>query len=88
MKRIISAILVLMLAMGLCACDKIGSVELPPLPTVTPEPTPTPEPTETPAAEPVGGRVIVSVSRTEQDAYDPQDGTQRILSFSYETPTV
>ena len=32
--------------------------------------------------------MIVSMARTKREEYDPQNGTMRILDFSYDTPTV
>lgn len=71
-----------------------------PKPTITPIPTavPTPEPTDEPTAatetvlqeEPVGleGQIIVRFKETRYEQFDPEDGKERILSFSYETPYV
>lgn len=92
MKRILALLLMAVLTFGLCGCEKISSIELPPLPTVTPEaaePEATPEaataaPTETGSAH----GLIVSISRTAKQAFDPQDGSKLILTFSYDTPTV
>jgi predicted small lipoprotein YifL len=94
MKRLISILLICVLAIGLCACGDLSNIELPPLPTVTPEVVETTaEPTVEPTAEPAveessAGQVIVSVKNTTEQAYDPQDGSRLILSFSYDTPTV
>ena len=55
----------------------------------TPEPTPevTPEPIP---EEPAGldGQVIVNFKHTEYEQFDPEEGTQRILFFSYDSPHV
>lgn len=94
MKKIFAMLLAGAMIMGLAGCEQLNNVELPPLPTVTPEtveasesPSPTPEPTEEPAQE-AAGAVTVNVKRTVQQAYDPQNGTQLILTFSYDTPVV
>lgn len=71
-----------------------------PKPTITPIPTaaPTPEPTAEPTAmtetvlqeEPLGleGQVVVRFKETQYEQFDPEEGRQRILRFSYETPHV
>ncbi len=94
MKKIFALLLAGAMIMGLAGCEQLSNVELPPLPTVTPEtveasasPSPTAEPTEEPVQE-ASGTVTVNVKRTTQQAYDPQNGTQLILSFSYDTPVV
>ena len=60
--------------------------------TPTPEPEPTPEPTPEPVLreEPLGldGQVIVNFKHTEYEQFDPEEGTQRILLFSYDSPYV
>ena len=89
----INKLCILLLAVSmlcLCACDKLSAIELPPLPTPTAQPqsgTPAPEPTAVETAED-GARVIAAIRRNSKTAYDPQNGTQLILSFSYDTPTV
>ena len=100
MKRVFSGLLALVMCLGLCACGGIGKVDLPPVPTAetvvvpteAPQETETPAPvqTEAPAPEPAesAGRVLVSVEKTEEQAFDPQYGETLILSFSYETPVV
>ncbi len=94
MKKNISILLAVALIFTLCACEGVGNVELPPLPTPTEEatqPSAAPE-TETPAPteEPAEARpqTIVAIKRTELEAFDPQYGTTLILSFDYDTPTV
>ena len=77
----------------LCACDKLAAIELPPLPTPTASQpqesvTPAPEPTAAAPVQRSEGRVIAAIKRNSKTAYDPQNGTQLILSFSYDTPTV
>ena len=99
MKKLISILLILTLCLGLCACQAAGKVELPPIPTSEPsaEPVPQPEddvpatpeaqPKDTPAPE-AEGNLIVTVEKTELEAYDPQNGETLILRFSYDTPRV
>lgn len=94
MKKIFSLLLAGVMIIGLAGCEQLSNVELPPLPTVTPETTeqsPSPSPTVEPTEEPVqetAGTVTVNVKRTVQQAYDPQNGTELILTFSYDTPVV
>ena len=92
MKRILALLMMAVFTFGLCGCEKISSIELPPLPTVTPEAA---EPSASPSAEPAAQTetesahgLIVSIKRTTRQAYDPQDGSKLILTFSYDTPTV
>ncbi len=86
---------------GLATLEKLDDVELPPLPEVTEEVTPAPEEqapeaSEAPAAEQpadyeeldLANRVCVNIGRTAYTEYDPQNGSQLILNFSYETPRV
>ena len=94
MKKIFVLLLAAAMILGLSGCEELSNVELPPLPTVTPEaqeaspsPSPTVEPTEEPAPESTG-EVMVTVKNNTQQAYDPQNGTQLILTFSYDTPVV
>ena len=59
-----------------------------PLPTAAPEPVPT---VSVPSVqEPLGreGQVFVNCRSTSEDFYDPENGTVRILVFSYDTPFV
>ena len=100
MKRVFAGLLALVMCLSLCACG--GKVDLPPVPTAetvvvpaetaSPAETETPAPVETEAPAPehaeANGRVLVSVEKTEQQAFDPQFGETLILSFSYETPMV
>lgn len=100
MKRVFAALLALVMCLSLCACGGLGKVELPPVPTAetvvvpteAPRETETPAPVETEAPTPkpaeAVGRVLVSVGKTEEQAYDPQFGETLILTFSYETPVV
>lgn len=94
MKKLAGIVLSLILIFALCACEVVDGVKLPPLPTPTesaPEasavPSETPQESEAPAAE-AERHVIVSMARTKMEEYDPQNGTMRILDFSYDTPTV
>lgn len=93
MKRFISAILICIMAVGLCACGDLSSIEIPPLPTVTPEAAeetaePTVEPTEEPAVEVSAATAIVNIKHSAEQAYDPQDGSRLILTYTYDTPSV
>lgn len=103
MKKWIALLLCACMAFSLCACSafKIAEdLDLPPLPEVNPEaasePVPTlpatdvsfPEGEGEQAAAPIDNRIIVSCSTTKYEQYDPADGTQLILTFSYETPVV
>ncbi len=98
MKKTIAVFLILALCLGLCACSSGKKVDLPAVPTAEPEPAeapatpePTPEPAPVPAAEEPSAparHVIVKIERTVLSANDPQTGERRILSFSYDTPTV
>ena len=93
MKKWFALFLMAVLTLNLCACEKLSSIELPPLPTVTPEaaePEATPEPAEPEVRTETGSAhgVIVSISRTTRQAYDPQNGSKLILTFSYDTPVV
>ncbi len=100
MKRMFAALMALMLCLTFCACGALQKVDLPPVPTAetvivpvetpeesTPAPTEAPTETEAPAAE-ESARVLVSVEKTEELAYDPQFGETLILDFSYETPRI
>ena len=103
MKKWIALLLCACMAFSLCACSafKIAEdLDLPPLPEVNPEAASEPVPT-LPAtdvsfpegegeqdAAPIDNRIIVSCSTTKYEQYDPADGTQLILTFSYETPVV
>ena len=92
MKKILTMLLAMLMTAALCGCSGLADIELPPLPTVTTElAEATASPTEAPSPEPAdaaGQNVMVSIKRNMQQAYDPQNGTQLILSFSYDTPTV
>lgn len=100
MKKLISIVLVLMMLVSLCACEqmeKLQGVELPEPPkaevTAEPDATAQEEP-EQPAeelsvlSEEPSARVIVNVRKTSEEHFDPAEGKQLILDFSYETPFV
>ena len=96
MKKIIALFIAAILCISLCACstlEKLKNVELPPLPTAAAE-TVSPE---TPADETTGGalsenkfanHVVVGITKNTQEFFDQQNGTQKILTFSYDTPAV
>ena len=86
-----------------CAGD-LSKVELPPLPEVTQEPSAAPQETEVTAQpeevseevsepesqspEELSGQIIVNFKHSETEAFDPEEGTQRILTFAYDTPVI
>lgn len=91
------------LSFSACArIENLKDVALPPLPEIseeaesTPVPTATPVPTLLPVPQSVqettnpklANHVIVGVSSTRQEFFDPQNGTELILSFGYDTPIV
>lgn len=92
MKKLISLIL-LVSVLSLSACgvsEVVNNVSLPPVPTSEPaeaEATAAPAPSE-PVTETSHQHIIINFDKTELQAYDPQQGTELILSFSYETPYV
>lgn len=103
MKKILALVLCLTMAFSLAACaelDALKNVELPPPPSAkeketdqVPEtPAPSPEARtvseEENKTEPVGKLVIVRDEKTVIEDYDPAEGTQLILTFSYDTPKV
>lgn len=102
MKKIFALIMVFALAVSMSACtqlENLKSIELPPLPTVTPESTEepmvvlTPEPTVEPTVEPakandLSNPIIINIKKTSYQEFDPAEGTQLILTFDYETPTI
>lgn len=98
-KKILIISLALTLAFSLCACSELEKLksELPPLPdtsaTASPEPSAEPSPEATEAQEEstavqAGPRVMVNIKNTTIQEYDPADGSQLILTFAYETPSV
>lgn len=79
--------------------ENLSEVELPPLPELpkkaepTPEPVLTPEPTAEPTPTPVPekaapGRVLVSIDRSYEKHYAPDESEQLILIFDYDSPIV
>lgn len=99
MKRLFAIVLSICLVFALCGCgslDKISEIELPPLPIQTPAPTTavTPEPSAEPeiSKEEVSTApecmIIVNTINTSLEEYDPAEGKELILSFSYDTPVV
>lgn len=92
MKRILSFVLIL-LCLSFCGCaavDKIADVELPPVPTSQPagEDNENGEVQINSNTETQHQHIIVNFDKTELQAYDPQQGEELILSFSYETPYI
>ena len=98
MKKIFALIIAVIMSFSLCSCsvmDKLRAVELPPIPTVAPSETPAPLPVEQTAAPQVSAaphvlsnHVVVGISESIQEYFDQQNGTQKILTFGYETPSV
>lgn len=90
MKKLFCILISAAMLFTLCACG-VGKVELPPLPTVTPTPAESAEATpevqpETPEETvklPSPG-VIVRITNTKLENYDPQTGETLILSYSYD----
>ena len=71
------------------AVDGIGQIELPPVPTAATEEVPEPIPAENASQTETEHRhITIGFDKTELQAYDPQNQTELILSFSYETPSV
>ena len=94
MKKLFCILISAAMLFMLCACG-VGKVELPPLPTVTPTPAESAEATpevqpETPeeAVKLPSPGVIVRITNTKLENYDPQTGETLILSYSYDTPIV
>ncbi len=99
MKRLLTILLSVCLIFVLCGCEeleKLENIELPPLPTQTTAPTPevSPEPSPEPEAsiEPVYNepdcQIIVNTINTAIEEFDPAEGKELILSYSYDTPVV
>lgn len=95
MKRTICLVLAigLLFALGGCAeLDRLKSVDLPPLPTISlesPEPeqaSPTEPEFEQSYTEPKDFPILLHIQHTGYEEYDPAEGKQLILSFSYDTP--
>ena len=110
MKKLLAVIIVFALMFTLCACntsvvidglEKLGEIELPPLPgeeaeeseaepaetEPTAEPLPVEEVPETNEFEPAN-RVIVSISKTTLQHFAPDDGAKLLLTFAYDRPIV
>ena len=80
--------------------EKVVSPKPTPEPSPTPEPTPEPSPeateeipllkAESLPEEPLGleGQVVIRFKHTAYEQFDPEEGKQKILSFSYDTPYV
>lgn len=97
MKRLITFLMLAALSVSLVGCaalDALKRVELPPLPTPRAQETAeeTPAPTESvvvPTAESkLPEHVVVGIRRTVTDCFDPENGSVKILTFSYDTPEV
>lgn len=93
MKKLVTVFLTLALGLSLGACSELKDIDLPPLPTVTPENDSIPQETavpatEAPAEEDDETQIIVTMQRSVQQAYDPENGSHLILSFSYDTPNI
>lgn len=84
---------------GLETLKKLEDIELPPLPEVTDAASQENEPAQNgqetggqvqvfEQGEGDGGPVTVRFQQTGREEYDPENGTQLILTFSYETPYV
>lgn len=98
MKKFTALVIVLLMTVGMCACEMPAGLEdlnLPPLPNIEEleaqeaEPTeePTPEPEETPAPV-LENQVLISTKRILTRDYDPAENEKLILTFSYDTPFV
>lgn len=101
MKKIISIAILFVMLFSLCACEQIEQlqgIELPELPKAETSEEPTgeaPKVQEQPAEATVSKlveasplRIIAAVTKTEEQFFDPAEGKQLILDFSYETPHV
>ena len=103
-RKLIAAALALLLIPALCACEELDSIrsQLPDPPKVDESAAPSEELTdpeqseatesaapEAPAAaEDTGAPVFVSFSSDMKESYDPQNGTELILTFSSVVPKV
>lgn len=92
MKKLVSLILLLSLVVALCGCEtveKVAEIDLPPVPTadIAEEAEQITEP-QNMVTETEHQHIIIKNETTELEAYDPQQGTELILSFSYATPYV
>ncbi len=97
MKRTIALLTALVLCVSLCGCaalDKLKNVELPPLPTAQSEETESPETimseetASLPEEQETESYIVVGITENTQEFFDQQNGTRKILTFSYETPEV
>lgn len=92
MKRTIALLTAMMLCVSLCACtalEKLKNMELPPLPTALPEETQPIGETDAPqTGHKLANHIVVGITENTQEFFDQQNGTQKILTFSYETPAV
>ena len=109
MKKMLALLLALLMAFAVSGCaENLPTIEVPPLPEVTPTPQPTlqvenptaegtqADPTESPEDGTVGEplseeppvQIFVSNANQTRYDYDPEEGTELILSFSYDMPRV
>ena len=103
MKKLIAAALALLLIPALCACEELDALrsQLPDPPKIDESAPPSEEVTEPVETEPSelstpttpvnaedGTGVYVSFSADTKEGYDPNDGSQLILSFSSVVPRV
>ncbi len=96
MKKILAFIVAALMALSLCGCDKLEQlkqIEIPtpseePTESAAPEETAVPEETAAPIASAPESFVTVSINEHRETYYAPDDESQLILDFSYETPTV
>ena len=92
MKKLISLILLLCMIVALCGCEtveKVSEIDLPPVPTadIAEEAEQNTEP-QNMVTETEHQHIIIKNENTELEAFDPQQGTELILGFSYATPYV
>lgn len=103
-KKLIAAVLALLLIPALCACEELDELrsQLPDPPKVDESPAPSEDVTEPVESEPVeseapetpapaaddGTRIYVSFTTDTKESYDPQNGTELILTFSSVLPKV
>lgn len=96
MKKTLAFIIAALLALSLCGCDKLDQLKQIEIPAPSaesseavdvPEETAEPEVTAEPTAAP-STYVTVSIGEYKENYYAPDDESQMILDFSYETPTV
>ena len=90
MKKLLSLLIAAALVFALCGCEEIPTIELPeetPQPTAAPEVTPEPAP-ETPEEPADPAQVIVSITRSVENQYAPDDPQLLLLEFFYDTARV